>query len=107
MNPIAIVPFVICIFFETFQQICYKQAKKIPEKKVLFISLGIALYLMLLLAWFYLLTILPLGVATPLMGASYITVTIASKIIFKERIDFLHWVGIMAIMIGLTLIYKS
>ncbi len=107
MNSIAILPFAICIFFETFQQICYKQAKKTPEKKVLFISLGIAFYLMLLLAWFYLLIMIPLGIATPLMGASYVTVAIASKILFKEQISFLHWFGIAAIIIGLTLIYKS
>ncbi len=107
MNSIAIIPFAICIFFETFQQICYKQAKKNPEKKVFFISLGITMYLILLLSWFYLLTMIPLGIATPLMGASYITVTIASKIIFKEQISLIHWIGIAAIISGLTLIYKS
>ncbi len=107
MNSIAIIPFAVCIFFETFQQICYKQSKKTPKKKILFISLGIAFYLMLLVTWFYLLTMIPLGIATPLMGASYITVTIASKVIFKEQIDFLHWFGIATIIGGLILIYKS
>ena len=104
MKLIAILPFIICIFFETLQQLSYSLAGKNPEKRFIFLGFGIFFYLVMLIAWYWLLTILPLGVATPLMGASYITVCLASNIFFKEQVDFKHWGGIGLIIIGLILI---
>ena len=104
MKLIAIVPFIICIIFETLQQLSYSLAGKYTDKKIFFLGFGMFFYLIMLLAWYWLLTILPLGVAVPLMGASYATVCLASTIFFKEQIDFKHWGGIGLIIIGLGLI---
>ena len=104
---IAILPFTICIIFETLQQLSYSLAGKRPNKKIFFFGFGIFFYLIMLLSWYWLLIILPLGIATPLMGASYATVGLASNIFFKEQIDFKHWGGIALIIVGLTLISMS
>ncbi len=104
MNAVAVLPIAICIMLETFQQLSYSMSRKAPDKSVIFLSLGIIFYFLFLLSWFWLLSILPLGVATPLLGTSYITVAIASKVLFKEEIDTLRWIGIIAIVSGLTLI---
>ena len=107
MKLIAIVPFIICIIFETLQQISYSLAGKQPDKKFLFFGLGIFFYLIMLIAWYWLLAILPLGIATPLMGASYATVCLASNIFFKEQVDLKHWGGIALIIIGLSFVSMS
>ncbi len=107
MKFIAILPFTICIVFETLQQLSYSLAGKKTEKKFIFLGLGIFFYLIMLIAWYWLLTILPLGIATPLMGASYATVCLVSNIFFKEQIDFKHWGGIALIIVGLGFISIS
>ena len=107
MKLIAILPFTICIIFETLQQLFYSLAGQQPNKKIFFFGFGILFYFSALLAWYWLLTILPLGIATPLMGTSYVTVCLASNIFLKEQIDFKHWGGIVLIIIGLGLISIS
>ncbi len=107
MKFIAILPFIICIICETLQQFSYSLAGKNPEKKFVFLGFGVFFYLIMLVSWYWLLTILPLGVATPLMGTSYATVCLASSIFFKEQIDFKHWGGIALIIVGLGLISVS
>ena len=107
MKLIAILPFIICIIFETLQQLSYSLAGKHPDKKIFFFGFGIFFYLIMLISWYWLLTMLPLGVAVPLMGASYATVCLASNIFFKEQIDFKHWCGIALIIVGLGFISMS
>lgn len=107
MNFAAILPLTACIILETFQQLSYSLAGRIVHKRFQFITLGIVCYLSMLIIWFWVLTFIPLGVATPLMGASYVTVALASKILFKSHIDFVHWAGIVLIISGLALISIS
>lgn len=104
MNPVVLLPITICVALETFQQIVYSFSEKCPDKRLIYIGSGIIAYLLMLLAWFWLLTILPLGIASPIMGASYITVSIAGKIFFGEKIDIKRWCGILTIISGLALI---
>ena len=107
MKVIAILPFAICIVFETLQQLSYSLAGKKQDKKFILLGFGVLFYLAMLVAWYWLLTILPLGIATPLMGTSYATVCLASNVFFKEQIDFKHWGGIALIIVGLGLISMS
>ena len=107
MNPVVLFPITICVALETFQQIVYSFSEKRPNKRLVYIGVGIIAYLLMLLAWFWLLTLLPLGIASPIMGASYITVPIAGKIFFGEKIDIKHWCGILTIIIGLVLISEG
>ena len=104
MKFIAILPFTFCIILETLQQLFYSMAGRIPSKRIQFLAGGIFCYLITLAAWLWLLKLLPLGIATPIMGTSYVTVALASKILFKEQVDLTRWVGIIAIICGLTLI---
>ncbi len=107
MKLIATIPFILCIIFETLQQLSYSQAGKNSNTKIKFLTLGVGCYFMMLVTWYWLLNLLPLGVATPLMGASYITVALGSKLFFKEQITLVHWVGIIAIITGLGVISIS
>ncbi len=104
MNPLAILPLIICIILETFQQIFYSLSERVPQKRFYFLALGILSYLFILIAWFWILKLSPLSIASPLMAVTYVTVSIASSILFKEKINFSHWLGIFAIFTGVGLI---
>jgi len=54
--------------------------------------------------WFQLLDYVQLGVAQPLMGTSYALIALASRVVFKEKVDARRWAGIALIIAGLAVI---
>jgi multidrug transporter EmrE-like cation transporter len=96
-----------CILMETFEQVCFKYAAKQPEQAKQWYARGIAGYLFNITVWFWLLSVLPLGFALPLIGATYITVALASQFLFGERISPRRWKGILLIVIGFALVWSE
>ncbi len=97
-------PLTLCIVGETPQQIAFSLGGTRAHQRLAWLSLGIGLHLLLLALWCWLLIVLPLGVATPLTGASYVTVALASQFFLKERVSRRGWVGVAGIAIGFALI---
>ncbi len=97
-------PLTLCIVVETTQQIAFSLGGTRAHQRLAWMSLGIGLHLILLALWCWLLIVLPLGVATPLTGASYLTVALASHFLLKERVSRRGWMGVASIAIGFALI---
>ena len=97
----------ICILLETIEQTVFSLSGRIPKQWMQWIGIGIAIHFVATLCWFWLLSLLPLGVAMPMMGGCYVSVCMVSWLLFKERISPLRWVGVMSIITGLILIGRS
>ncbi len=104
MSVFAVIPWVACILCETLEQLAYRMAGRAPRRRLAWAALGISWHVLLLIVWFWLLTLVPLGVAMPLMGASYVTTAFASWLLFQENVDVHRWLGIVVITVGLALI---
>ena len=106
MSFLAVIPLLLTILIETGEQLAFKASTKFLKYRLQFLGAGIALHAAQLLVWFVALTLLPLAIATPLMGATYVTVSLGSRLFYGEKIDKRRWIGITAIIIGLALISK-
>lgn len=67
---------------------------------------GIAIYSISTILWIKILEITDISIAYPLMGASYILVTIGAFLIFNEPINISKLFGIMLIISGIIFIAK-
>ena len=105
MPALVIVPLALCILLETAEQLSFSMAGRQPRRRLAWTVAGIVLHLVVLAVWLWLLLLLPLGVAMPLMGAGYITIPLASRWLFHERVDLKRWAGIAAIVAGLACIW--
>ncbi len=104
MVVLAVLPLALCILFETAEHVAYSLAGHRPIYRTAWIACGIGVHLMLLAAWLWLLTVLPLGMALPLRGADYLTIALAGRVLFHEQLTQRSWIGIVAIIGGLALI---
>jgi len=100
----AVLPLILCIGVETAEHIAFSLAGSQPGRRAAWLSLGIGLHVMLLALWCWLLMLMPLGVAAPLTGASYLTVALASHVVLKERVSRWGWLGVVNIALGFALI---
>ena len=98
-------PLVLCVLLETVEHLAFSLAGRRPSARLRWMASGVALHLIALVVWLWLLTLLPLGVAMPLMGAAYITIPLASRWCFRERVDAARWLGIGAIVLGLVCLW--
>jgi len=98
------------ILSETIQQLAFKYAHKFPTPSAKYYgwtAVGAFMYVPHLLAWFFTLTLLPLSIGAPLLGVCYMTVPLASKFLFHEKISKRRWLGIALIVIGMALMGKE
>ncbi len=100
----AALPLLLCIGVETVQQLAFSLSGSQSHRWRSWLALGIGLHAVLLLAWCWLLLLLPLGVAAPLTGATYITVALASRLFLKEHLNRRSWIGVSSIAVGFALI---
>jgi undecaprenyl phosphate-alpha-L-ara4N flippase subunit ArnE len=107
MFAIAILGVAITILLETGQQLAFKHASKAAGLKPWWMLLGAGMYAPQQLCWMFTLTLLPLAIAAPLLGASYVTVPLASGLVFREKISKKRWLGILLIVCGIALISRE
>lgn len=74
------------------------------RRKVL---MGLALYVASAAFWILALTMMPLSVAYPLLALSYLAVALTSAGWLKESPVPLHWLGVLLIVVGITLVSLS
>lgn len=58
------------------------------------------------LLWMYILRHFPFSNAYPLTALSFVFGTIAAMIFFHETVDWLHWVGLLCILVGCYIIAR-
>jgi len=73
----------------------------------LWVLLGLILYIFSTLLWMMILTKTPLSFCYPFISLSYVFVIIASRIIFRERIDHFKILAIILIISGVILLSMS
>ncbi|MBY0449663.1 MAG: hypothetical protein K2X01_03445 [Cyanobacteria bacterium] len=119
MSFTAIIASLCCILIETVQQLSFALSSKETggitatsltaspaPNKVFWLSLGIILHIGVLGSWYWMLTLLPLSLAAPLMGGSYATTTLASQWLLKEQVSLKRWLGVICITLGLMIIWR-
>lgn len=61
-------------------------------------------YTFMTILWLYVLRIIPLSQAFPVLGLMYALVPIASHYLLKEEVIFSQWLGISVIITGVVLV---
>jgi len=64
---------------------------------------GILLYAISSLFWLVVLSRVPLSVAYPIVAVGYVVVVIYSKLVFKEDVRFIAWIGLALIVVGVII----
>ena len=100
----ALLPLTLCIGIETAEHLAFSLAGSQSHRRLAWTALGIGLHVILLALWCWLLVLIPLGVATPLAGMSYLTIALASQFLLGERVNHRGWIGVFSIAVGFALI---
>ena len=66
--------------------------------------IGLALFGISAVFWLVVLSRVPLSVAYPLVGLSYITVVLIARFFFHEHVPPLRWLGVTVVAMGIALI---
>ena len=72
--------------------------------------LGLTLFGISAVFWLVVLSRVPLSVAYPLVGLSYVLVVLLSKVLLHEQVPVMRWVGVAVIAAGIVLVgisYRS
>nr|WP_314265315.1 4-amino-4-deoxy-L-arabinose-phosphoundecaprenol flippase subunit ArnE [uncultured Moellerella sp.] len=56
-----------------------------------------------MLFWLKLLKVMPLSLAYPMLSLNFVIVTLIGQFIYHEKVGKHHWMGIVAIMLGILL----
>lgn len=126
-RPLTLIIFLLIVFtnfLETTVQFCFKKTA-LAQRSVLITNITDALRFIFVAAsnpflwfalfavfslfciWIIILSKLDLSVAVPAASLSYITIPLISVIFLKERIPFLHWMGILFVLLGVILVSFS
>jgi len=89
---------------ETAEQLLFRTAGRRPGRSVLYIAVAITIHIARLFAWYAALKVMLLGVAVPLLAASYFTVALAARLLFHEPVGRRRWVATAIIIAGLALV---
>jgi drug/metabolite transporter (DMT)-like permease len=96
-----------CLLLETLEQSLYRLAGRTDNDRRRYLGTvvpAILTHLVRLTLWYLVLRWVRLGVAVPLMGATYLTIALVGKIFFHERVDRRRWLGTGLIMAGFVLV---
>lgn len=65
-----------------------------------YIFLGLVIYAVATIIWFYILSKAELSLVYPLQSLCYVLAAMIGLFFFKEHIPFTRWIGLMLIMVG-------
>jgi multidrug transporter EmrE-like cation transporter len=65
---------------------------------------GLTLFGVSAVFWLVVLSRLPLSVAYPALGISYVAVVLLSRLILHEHVPLLRWIGVLVVALGIALI---
>ncbi len=68
---------------------------------------GLTLFGVSAVFWLVVLSRVPLSVAYPLVGLSYVVIVLLARLVLHEHVPTLRWVGVMVIAIGIAIIGLS
>jgi multidrug transporter EmrE-like cation transporter len=65
---------------------------------------GLTLFGISSLFWMVVLSRVPLSVAYPFVGVSYIAIVLLSRLVLHEHVPLLRWVGVLVVAAGIAII---
>ena len=68
---------------------------------------GVALYFISAIIWFYLLTKLDISFVQPILALTYVVTPILAIIFLGEHVSAFRWAGILIIIVGVFVVAKS
>ncbi len=68
---------------------------------------GLVLFGISAVFWLVVLSRVPLSVAYPLVGVSYILVVLMAKLVLHESVPALRWIGVVIVALGIAVIGAS
>jgi drug/metabolite transporter (DMT)-like permease len=68
---------------------------------------GLTLFGISALFWLVVLSQIPLSVAYPVVGLSYVIIVAFSRVILHEHVPLLRWVGVVTVAVGIALVGLS
>lgn len=95
---------ILCSAIEGFAQVCLKKSTLPSGKKLNWLGIGIAFFIIEAVLYSIALQWLPLSTAYILGSLSFVAVTIFSIMMLNEKADWGRWSGLIMIMIGCTLV---
>src|SRR4051794_7408357 len=104
MTLLSFLLILLCIAIETIEQCFYRRAGRKSSSFIPTVLPAIALNLLGLAIWLVVLKSVDLGRALPLLAANNLTVALAGKWLFGEKVDLRRWVGIVLIIAGFVLV---
>ena len=93
-----------CVLSDTVEHVLYRMAGHHPKRYFAFVAPAVGLYVLTLLCWLRLLNGAKLGLAIPFMALSHVTVALAGRVLFRERVDAKRWGGILLVIAGVALL---
>lgn len=69
------------------------------------ILLGLFLYVIATVVWFYVLSKMPLSVAYPMQSLSYVLALFVSRYVLKEQVSWTQWAGVLIILVGVAVVH--
>jgi len=121
MHPVLLVGIV--TIFSVSGQMCFKAGvKKLGLKKIDFVSIarnffavvfkpliffGFILFGLSFLLWLMILSRFDLSYVVPMMSLSYAAIMFVSASVFKEKVSWLRWLGVVIICAGVWFISLS
>jgi undecaprenyl phosphate-alpha-L-ara4N flippase subunit ArnE len=104
MNGAEIALALVSLLCSTAGQIFFKTATTRDFfRATLFLGCGVVLMLVSILIVVMILRTVPLSALVPFAALAYITVPLASMIVFKESVDKRFWLGTLCIVAGVML----
>lgn len=109
MSPVAVglVLLVVCAWIEGASQVFFKQAVRVPQRQVFWISMGGAAHLVEAVLYTAVLAQLDLSIAYPLSALTFITTTCLSLWLLRESVTPKRWIGVLLILAGAALLGSS
>lgn len=89
---------------EGFAQVCLKKSTLSPLRKLHWVGMGVAFFIIEAILYTIALQWLQLSTAYILGSLSFVAVTIFSSCMLNERVDLGRWTGLGLIIFGCTLV---
>lgn len=72
-----------------------------------FMLVGFPLYFLAAMVWVVVLSQAPLSFAYPFLGLNYVLVTLVSRLVLKEEVNWMKWAGVSLILAGIIVVGNS
>jgi drug/metabolite transporter (DMT)-like permease len=101
---VGILLVVLSSLIEGTGEICFKKSRLQRRRKVLWVALGVSVFVVQIVVYTAALRFLAVGAAFAIASLSFAFVALLSKLLLHEEVTPIKWLGIALIMLGTSLI---